>query len=56
MVLETGQHPAVMKAEVCSPAGCTIDALHILEKEGFRAALMNAVEAACVRTHAAGNE
>ncbi|CAG0915384.1 unnamed protein product [Notodromas monacha] len=56
MVLETGQHPAVMKGEVCSPAGCTIDAMHMLEKEGFRAALMNAVEAAYLRTREAGEE
>lgn len=47
LLLETGKHPGVLKDMVCSPAGTTIEAVHVLEDAGFRAAVMDAVEA-CV--------
>ena len=49
MVLETGQHPGVLKDAVASPGGTTIAGLHVLERAGVRGILMDAVEAATKR-------
>ena len=46
MILETGEHPAVLKDAVTTPGGTTIAALHVLEKAGVRGALIDAVLAA----------
>jgi len=45
MVLSSGTHPAALKDAVCSPGGTTIEAVEVLEKCGFRAALMEAMKA-----------
>ena len=50
MVLETGQHPGQLKDAVTSPAGTTIAGVHELERGGFRASLISAVEAAAKRS------
>lgn len=54
MVLENGQHPAILKDMVCSPAGTTIEGVAALEKNNFRNAVIEAVTAACNRSIALG--
>jgi pyrroline-5-carboxylate reductase len=50
MVLETGEHPAVLREKVTSPGGTTIAGLHVLEREGFNGIVMTAVEEATKRS------
>nr|WP_230501746.1 pyrroline-5-carboxylate reductase [Sutcliffiella rhizosphaerae] len=52
MVLETGMHPGVLKDNVCTPGGATIEAVTILEKHGLRSAVMMAMEACTVKSKA----
>ncbi|GMO34772.1 MAG: pyrroline-5-carboxylate reductase [Termitinemataceae bacterium] len=46
LYLETGQHPGIIKDNVCSPAGTTIEGVAALEKHGFRYSVMSAISAA----------
>jgi pyrroline-5-carboxylate reductase len=50
MVVETGEHPCLLKEKVTSPGGTTIAAQHALENGSFRGVVMNAVEAACLKS------
>lgn len=54
MLLTTGQHPGALKDSVTSPGGTTIAGLHAMELGGVRAALMDAVEAATLRSRELG--
>ncbi|SDN11288.1 pyrroline-5-carboxylate reductase [Bacillus sp. OK048] len=44
MVLETKLHPGVLKDNVCTPGGATIEAVATLEKEQFRGSVLAAME------------
>ena len=46
LALESGEHPAVLKNRVCSPAGSTIQGVRTLEARGFRSAVFEALLAA----------
>lgn len=48
MMLETGDHPAVLKSKVCTPGGTTIGGLLKLEDAGVRGAIARAVEEAAI--------
>jgi pyrroline-5-carboxylate reductase len=50
MVLDREEHPAALKDEVTTPAGCTIDGLMALEEGKLRVTLIKAVLAATRRS------
>ncbi|XP_068243073.1 pyrroline-5-carboxylate reductase 3-like isoform X1 [Palaemon carinicauda] len=56
MVLQSNKHPGQLKDEVCSPSGTTITAMHSLEKNGLRNALISAVEASANRSKELGKK
>lgn len=46
MVLQSGEHPDVLRDKVTSPAGTTIEGVRIMERGGVRSSLIEAVLAA----------
>jgi pyrroline-5-carboxylate reductase len=55
MVLATGRHPASLRDDVTTPAGCTIGGLLMLEDGRIRSVLARAVEeAAKIAAHLGG--
>jgi pyrroline-5-carboxylate reductase len=46
LVLETGRHPAALKDQVTTPAGCTIAGLLTMEDRGIRSTLARTIEEA----------
>lgn len=55
MVLDTKLHPAVLKDQVCSPGGTTIEAVQVLEENGMRGAVMKAMCACAEKSKAMTN-
>jgi pyrroline-5-carboxylate reductase len=55
MVLETGYHPALLKDQVTTPAGCTVDGILELEEGGLRVTLIKAVKRATQRAKELAN-
>jgi pyrroline-5-carboxylate reductase len=49
MMLETGDHPALLKDAVATPAGCTVDGILELEEGGLRVTIIKAVVKASQR-------
>jgi pyrroline-5-carboxylate reductase len=56
LALESGLHPGQLKDRVTSPGGTTIAGLARLEAEGFRRAVLDAVEAATRRARELGGQ
>lgn len=54
MVAETGRHPGELKDAVASPAGTTIAGLNVLEQNGVRGAIIDAIQAAADRSRELG--
>lgn len=55
MVLETGEHPSILRDRVTSPGGTTIAGLAALEEGAFRSDVINAVKAATRRARELGS-
>jgi len=56
MVLEGASHTGELKDMVTSPGGTTIRGLRVMEEQGIRIAMMNAVIAACERSKELGKK
>jgi pyrroline-5-carboxylate reductase len=54
MILQTGEHPAVLRDMVASPGGTTIAGIEALEIGGVRAGMIAAVRAATERARELG--
>ncbi|QPG75990.1 hypothetical protein FOA43_003376 [Brettanomyces nanus] len=56
MVMETGEHPEVLKASVCTPGGTTIGGLMVMEDKAVRSGISRAVEEAAKIASALGKK
>lgn len=54
MVLESEEHPVLLRDQVTSPGGATISGLVALTEAGFQAAIIRAVRASVIRTKELG--
>lgn len=56
MMEQSGEHPAILREQVCSPGGTTIAGIRQLEENGLRRAFFQAVEKAYERSIELGKE
>jgi pyrroline-5-carboxylate reductase len=56
MVIDTREDPVSLRGKVTSPGGTTIDAVHVLEKNGFSGIIMDAVETAALKSQKLGEK
>jgi pyrroline-5-carboxylate reductase len=56
LLMESGRHPAILRDEVTSPGGTTAKALAVLEKNGFKGTIIEAVVAATKRSAELGKK
>lgn len=56
LLIESGEHPALLREKVTSPGGTTIAGLQALETGGFRGTVMRCVEAATTRSAELGKK
>lgn len=56
LYLDTREHPGKLKDMVCSPAGATIEGVKVLERDGFRFSLIDAMQACADRSVELGNK
>ena len=47
----SGKHPSVLRDEVCSPGGSTIEGVHSLEDNNFRDVVKKAIKASFDKTN-----
>lgn len=50
MAFLTGTHPAILRDEVCSPSGTTIESVKLLEERGFKGIVMDAMDSCTKKT------
>ncbi len=50
LALEMERDPAELRADVCSPAGSSIEGIAVLEQRAMRSAVIDAIQAAYIRT------
>jgi len=56
LLLETNSHPGILKDQVTSPLGTTIEAVSVLEKNGFRSAIIEAMTACAKKSKEMSSE
>ena len=56
LLMETGEHPVVLRERVPSPGGTTAKGLSVLEMRGFRGTISEAVSAAAARARELGKD